>query len=250
MDVDNNNIITKLIAEGPDFESTWADFVFNIPKLKQLQDLEKNRVMELLHRGLQFAGGGLNTGTLSKKLFQISGVAMVKGHFGPYRDAWLLAIALLHNVELPQLEAPPDVAEAAFAITSALEPEEWQEEPGEELSPDEPSFDWDEPTVPLPRELQELWNRSTRPDLKIDVKSLLATVPRFTTLPPRAPENNLLHAGRRKADGVLRAASQTVLHSLRVLAANYVKDVEPQQQGRANLQVWQVLAELYQRLQA
>lgn len=233
--------------ENPQFEPTWATFIFDIDKLKTL--LNKD-MLKILNAGLQFNGGGLSTGTLSKRLFQVSGVAMVKSTFAPYRDAWLLGMALLSNLELPALEAAPDVAEAAFALTAAIEGEPWPDEgqaaPDKEL---EAVFDWDEPASALPKELQELWARSTRPEQKIDLKALLSAVPRFTGLPSRAPENNLLPAQKKKEDAALRAASQTVLHSLRILANNYVKEADPQLQARANLQVWQVLAELYHKLQ-
>ena len=116
----NEDLFTRLTTEGPTFEKEWATFIFNVPKLMLLLDETKDMV-KILNAGLLFNGGGLSTGTLSKTLYQVSGVAMVKSTFGPYRDAWLLGIALLSNLELPQVEAAPDVAEAAFALTTAVE---------------------------------------------------------------------------------------------------------------------------------
>ena len=70
----NEDLHTRLTTEGPAFEKEWATFIFNVPKLKLLLDETK----DILNAGLLFNGGGLSTGTLSKTLYQVSGVAMVK----------------------------------------------------------------------------------------------------------------------------------------------------------------------------
>ena len=96
----------------------------------------------------------------------------------------------------------------------------------------------------MPRELLALWNRATSGDKRVDIKKLLETVPRYCGIPSRPPENNLHQLGhRQKADRFLRTVQQSLLHLIRIHAAQLVK---PQQD--VGLQAFQYLAEQYHKI--
>lgn len=53
----------------------------------------------------------------------------LEGQMSLHRGSWLLAITLLHELELPTLETTPEVAEAAFAIATAVQAADWEYSP-------------------------------------------------------------------------------------------------------------------------
>ena len=101
-----------------------------------------------------------------KYFFDLSGVAIVKSSIEPYRDTWLFCLALLLDVELPQLDLPGDCAESAFALANycthrEMHPQEMMAQPAHqpdtEDSDDEPlKFGWEEEEQSIPKELLEL----------------------------------------------------------------------------------------------
>jgi len=162
MDLD---LVTSLTQEGPAFQGNWANFLVNVDQamyLKNKKDMKKEDILAVLMAGQRFTGTGWTTGRASKKLFDLSGVGIVKSSIDCYRDCWLYAVAMLTGVHLPLVELAPDCAEAAFNLVAYLEqPTEGQGHPvtvndSESESDDDFKFAWDEPTTPAPRELQAL----------------------------------------------------------------------------------------------
>ena len=108
-EMEQDNLVPSLSQEGPQFESNWSQFLFNIDMALRLKEKSKEDVMAVLTAGGRWNGTGWNTGRASKVLWDLSGVGI-----DHYRDCWLYAVALMCQVELPQVELPTDVAEAAF----------------------------------------------------------------------------------------------------------------------------------------
>ena len=247
MDID---LVDNLTKEGANFESTWSNFMFNATQALQLQTATKEQILAILQAGNKFSGLGWNTGKASRVLYNLSGVALVKPSWEPYRDIWLFAVALITSTDLPLLQLSPEEAEAAFQVARYLEhPQEEQAQNVEEVDTDSDSevkFQWDEPETPMPRELMALWQRASGQEHKIAVKDLLEAHPRIAGLPARAPENNLVGEHKRKQDASLKALSQQVLNVLRITAYRWIRPSDP----TVELQTWQHLAELYFRLQA
>ena len=137
--------------------------------------------MEMLQAGSTNLGGGWTTGRASKRLYELSGVGIVRPQIEPYRDTWLYALALLFDVDLPTVNLPAECAEAAFALAHAVEHPEGEQDPGQQVTGEDmdsdtdetPKFAWDEVETELPKELLELWNRASSGTLRIEEESLL-----------------------------------------------------------------------------
>ena len=178
MDVDQVDVVVSLTQQGPHFQDAWSKFMFNIEKALDIKkkNVTKDKILEMLQAGSLYLGGGWTTGSASKKLYDLSGVAIVKSQIEPYRDTWLYCLALLLGVDLPTVDLPGDCAEAAFALAHHYDNREDQaheqvdDTDGE--SEDELTFPWDEQCLPLPKQLMALWNRAADPEQKIAVKAL------------------------------------------------------------------------------
>jgi hypothetical protein len=250
--MDEDNIVNSLTIEGPDFERSWSNFLFNVPQALKLREKEKEQVMQVLLAGQRYSGTGWTTGRASKTLHELSGVAIVRAQIDGYRDCWLYAVALMAAVDLPAVELPPEVAEAAFSLVAYVEQPEEQggahhKEDEDTEEEDEWEFEWDEPSLPLPKVLAALWSRAGEPEHKISMKSLLEEFPKLAGLPTRPADNNLLPDHKKKYDQTYKVLAQHVLHLLRVWAYKWAKPELVNQ--NAELQLWQYAAELYQKLQ-
>ena len=96
---------------------------------------------------------------------------LVAAEVTAYRDSWLFAFAMVHNVEVGGVALSDRASEAAFALSSLIsQPEQWQEQPfaapthsnhakeeGTKVEDGIDAMDWDEPEEPLPAELDFLW---------------------------------------------------------------------------------------------
>ena len=246
----DTDLVQRLTTEGVHFEGSWSSFMFNMEEVLLLKKVTKEQVLAVLLAGTKFAGTGWSTGKASKKLFQLTGCALVKQTFEPYRDTWLFAIALITDVDLPSLELPQECADAAFAIAGCADGEVEMADPtpatpqgsdGDSREQDLLHFEWDEEEQTLPKELAALWGRALTGDQKIDIRRLLENHPKLSGIPSRAPDNNLLPDYRKKQDNFLKVVTQNLLNSLRILSYNWIRPVNSQVQ----LQLWQYLAELY-----
>ena len=241
------DLIARLTVEEHR-EQAWTSFMFNVDEALQLRNATKDEVLAVLAAGGKFGGTGWSTGKASRTLFGLSGVAVVKSSVQPYINAWLFAIALITQMDLPQFDLDKDVAEAAFAIAARVDkvaPTPVPAEPvaldSEDSDDEQVRFGWDEDATELPKELRALWDRAHSGDQRIDVRKLLEEHPRFEGIPNKAAENNLLPEFRKKQDAFLKAVSQQVLNVLRLLGYNWVRPVDSQVQ----LHLWQYIAELY-----
>jgi len=90
---------------------------------------------------------------------------------------WLLAISLVCDVEVPGLQTPPDVVEAAFALAAFADqgqgPQDGDEDKDDDNDETEAHFEWDEEEVTTPKELLELWGRAQRGERPISLRQLL-----------------------------------------------------------------------------
>ena len=118
MELDNFDLLAALTKQGPQFQDHWSKFMFNMDMVKTLKKdkVNKEKIIELLSAGSAYLGGGWTTGTASKVLYELSGVAIVKPQIEPYRDTWLYTLALILKLDLPTVELPTNCAEAAFAL--------------------------------------------------------------------------------------------------------------------------------------
>eukprot|EP00667_Euglena_gracilis_P011756 EG_transcript_12027 len=244
--------VNLLLGEGQPFEEGWSKLMFNLEAAKELRAQPADQIALLLLAGARFTGRGWSTGKASRALYQLSGIPLVRGSFPPYRDIWLMALALIWGVDVPQLDLEPEAAAAAFAIASQAEQhdteEPQQEEEGEE---EETKFSWDQPEVTTPKELTELWSRAQRNEHRIDVRPLFEVLAPLAGIPARAPENQLIPAHRKKQDQFLRSVSQNVLQVVRLLGHNWVpQTTEVIPRGQVNLQIFQLLGEVYYKIQS
>ena len=201
MDLD---LVTSLTQEGPQFETNWAHFLFNVGQAMCLKEkkakaeLKDDDIIAILVAGRKYTGSGWSTGRASRRLFELSHVGVIRATIAGYRDAWLYSLALLTDVDVPQTELEADLAAAAFSLVEWLEnPQEVPQEPNSPLSVDDDSedeyrFSWDTPTVACPKELLALWTRANKGSKKVNLKEILEGLAPLEGLPNKPPENNLL----------------------------------------------------------
>jgi hypothetical protein len=246
MELDSVDVVGALTTQGDHFQATWSRFMFNIEMAMDLKkkQVSKEKIIEVLNAGSAYLGQGWSTGKASKRLYELSGVAIVKPQFEPYRDTWLYSLALLLNVDLPPTDLAADCAEAAFALAHL------QEHPGDKASPppnesdsdeEEVRFGWEEAEQPLPRELQELWQRAATGTQRIEVRRLLEQYPRLQGIPSRAAENQLIPEFKKRQDSFLKAADQHLLNGLRLMAHRFLASPATP----LELQLFQYLGELH-----
>ena len=115
------NYLSNLLAvESESGQTTWKDFLFSVPKVRELDKIiTPEAAVGVIQAGLQWSGGGWNSSTASKALFQLTGVPLVSKDFTSYRDAWLYGLAQHWQVEVPECELSPQAAAAACAVTEA-----------------------------------------------------------------------------------------------------------------------------------
>jgi hypothetical protein len=154
----------------PEGSAAWEAYMFNIPQVRSLAtSLSLEQARRLLNEGSKYAGGGWTTSRASRVLWDLVGVPLVAAEVSSYRNSWLFALAMVHNVEVGGLDLSDRASEAAFALASLIsQPEQWLEQPSavpKNSSPEEEDakpedaidgMDWDEPEEPLPAELAYL----------------------------------------------------------------------------------------------
>ena len=234
MDLD---IVTSLTEDGPQFEGKWCNFLFNteaalyLREKKAKAELKDEDIVAILAAGQRYTGSGWSTVRASRRLFELSGVGVIKGTIQRYRDCWLYSRALLTDIDLPQVELEAELAAAAFSLVGWLEhPEEPAQEPTapvsvEDDSEEEYRFIWDTPTVTCPKELLVLWGRAKDGEKKVSIKDILEGLAPLEGLPTKPAENNLLPAWKKPQDTTFKVLSQGLLHVLRVWGHRFQKKV-------------------------
>ena len=239
--------------------------VSRVRSVGELLNQETSR--QLLTAGQQWQGTAWNTSKASKVLYSLTGVPIVRGVWQEYRNAFLYALSLYLEVEILELDLSDRVADVAFSLAQVFSSpvgsaEDWYPggfgstpaggtflpsdtaEPSEE---DEVQISWDEPQQDLPLELAYLWANTVNGERRLDLKSVLNQVPRFKQLPRQAPLNNHRFDGNAKHDKKEKAWQQTVLHSVRLLSAVYVRLAG--QEAQLLQQLFQLLTELYLKIE-
>ena len=107
---------SALTGEGDVFNKAWEAFLFNVDRLTEAKSLPHDKLLQVLTAGLRYDGSGWNTSKASQALWDITGVALVRSNFQFYRDIWLFVLAMVGNIEVPNLDLSQEQAEAAFAL--------------------------------------------------------------------------------------------------------------------------------------
>ena len=68
------DLVASLTTEGPQFEESWAKFMFNMDESQRLRAANQDEILLVLQAGSKCMGTGWTTGKASKALFQLSGV--------------------------------------------------------------------------------------------------------------------------------------------------------------------------------
>ena len=211
-------------------KQAWRSFLFNLEEARLLKSLmTEERAQVLFQAGTLWNGDGWNSTSASKVLYNLTGVPLVSGEFGHYRDCWMYAIAVYWDVG-SQVTLQDSVANAAFQLAQACSSEGDDGELGEddedyESDSEQMVFDWEETRVQLPADLAHLWKKYGGKDHEqFNVKQFLAATKKFDNIPLKPPENNFGVAGAArfgKVDKALRFVQQILLHLLRVQASIY-----------------------------
>ena len=252
------DLVTSLTQDGPQFEANWATFLFNVDQAMYLkerrmkEEIKDDDIMNIVLAGQRYTGSGWSTGRASRRLHELSGIGVIKGTIQGYRDCWLYSLALLVELDLPQVELSAELGQAAFSLVGWIQhaeqhPEEQEAPVNLDDSSEEEDFKfaWDTPSVPCPKELLALWQRAKEGDRRVAVKDILEGLAPLEGLPQRPAENNLLPFHKKTQDQVYKVISQQILHVLRVWGHRYEKRVSL----AVDMQMFQYLSEIYWKIQ-
>ena len=247
------------------FHTAWKSFLFNVDMVKKVtvelnQDL--SRAENLLRVGQQWSGTGCSTGHCSRVLYGETGITMVSSQFQDYLHCFLFSLTLHWGLEVPMADLPDKAAEGAFLLATKYAQETGEAE-GAGAAEEGPAegggahYPWDEQEVELPQDLSNLWYRAVTGAKKLDLRSLLEQVPRWSGIPSKPKQNNYRGDAQSKVDKVLRIAQQQVLHAARIQAAIYcLLNSEQPEEGQhefaasLQLQLFQYLGDAYFVLEA
>ena len=233
-----------------DFEQAWSSFFLDVNRVQALPgQVTADQARALIQAGQRWSGAGWNTSRASKALWNLTGVPLVKAAWMDYRNAFLYALSLFLEVDVQELDLGDKVAEAAFTLLSVFAggyPEQAADQvvstsdfypgvPGSsptggnflpavaptEESEEEFQLPWDQPKVPLPVELAYIWSGTIGGERRLDLKTVLAAVPKFLELPLQAPLNNHRLDGASRQDKKEKEYQQKLLHAVRLLAHGY-----------------------------
>ena len=209
------------------FQEAWKDFLFNINRVRSLDAIvDDSSADAILKAGTVWNGGGWNTTTASRALYDITEIALVSKDFKQYSGTWLYGLALHWKIDIDQMDLTETAAAAAFQVASACD-ENFTENEDEDMDVlDEkggqmPVFDWEMAMEKLPKELQTIWDRYGHQGHRLEVKNILSNVPCYEGMPVKPPENNHQADYKSKLDRSLKATQSTLLHILRTIAAEF-----------------------------
>ena len=156
---------------------------------------------------------------------------MVSSSFTDYSNCFLFSLCLQLNVEVLQLDLCQQGSDAAFLLSTLYgepESEAMQLDASAKEHADSADLDktdlkavgfaWEEQLYQLPQVLEILWERSSQ-GTKLDHRSFLEHLPKFTTLPTRPRTNNYRNDSSKLADKCLKVSQQMLLNVLRGLSA-------------------------------
>ena len=187
------------------FQAAWTDFFYCVEGVQQvLQESDKSSIQALINAGGTWAGGGWTTTSASKRLHDLTGIALISSDFKDYLHGFLFSLALVTGLEVPMLNLEAKAGDEAFALANlwAAEtlplgkahlpcPNPIQSDlPGPQEERAAEAMPWDTWEEPLPSVLSFLWRRAENGEKKVDLRLLLDGIPSFTGLPVKCPENN------------------------------------------------------------
>jgi hypothetical protein len=174
------------------FQGAWRHFFFNVVEVRAITEvIEESQKAEVLQAGSAWTGGGWNSSSAGKRLFEVTGVPILATNIKQYRDAFLYSLALLWEIDIPDVSLPDRAAEAAFALSQAYTDMDVDlAEHAEEQHMTDQGLPWDEEVHELPSALKVVWARCVSGDKRIDLKTLLDEIPVWDTLPRKPPSNN------------------------------------------------------------
>ena len=74
------------------------------------------KAADVLAAGARWSGAGWNTSRASRALHSLTGVPLVSGDLDSYKNAYLYALAILLDVDIPSLSLSDRAAEVAFGL--------------------------------------------------------------------------------------------------------------------------------------
>ena len=191
----------------------YTSFLFNIDMARSLMSIDTATASNVIQAGCGWNGGGWNTSTASKKLWEQIKLPLVHADFTEYRNTWLFALALAFQIEVPQVALADRAADVAFRLMEKIvEPhnEDAEMHDADARETEDEMLPWEESVDPLPKELAYLWTKASQGD-RLELAELLDEFPRFKELPLRAPDNNHRPSN---ADKGLKVVQQGLLHTL------------------------------------
>ena len=90
---------------------------FDVEKSREIAVFLKGktaRAGDLLAAGSRWSGAGWNTSRASRALQSLTGVPLVSSDLDSYKNAYLYALAILLDVDIPSLNLSDRAAEAAL----------------------------------------------------------------------------------------------------------------------------------------
>ena len=112
------------LADGD--SPTWSRFLFNVEAAQVLTKMlaegqgAPELAVQALVAGSQWDGHGWTTSRASRTLYQITRVPLVVPQLKPYVEAWLFALAIHWNLDVPQAQLCDRSSEAAFKLAEVL----------------------------------------------------------------------------------------------------------------------------------
>ena len=186
MQVDNELVQALTSVEGAAFSKCWAEFLFDTDKLQKVREAGQEALTAVVTSGMRYTGIGWTSSRASRTLYDLTGVGIVSADFKTYLWIWLFTITLLAEIGVPALELTAEQSEASFTLAASIDQPQQEKDAADDNSDEEVQLPWDEPTLPMPREVAEVWQRAESGRQRIDVKRLLERSPRYAGLPREA----------------------------------------------------------------
>lgn len=90
-----SEVIRKLKLQDNEGNSMWEKFFCNVALVQEVSvNITLDDATAILTVGYTWTGAGLNTTTACKRLYEVTGVALVNHEWAAYRDAFLYSLAL------------------------------------------------------------------------------------------------------------------------------------------------------------
>ena len=98
--------------------NAWTEFLFNIDQVKLLGCPASVLTKQVLAAGAEWPDTGWNTSSASKRVWSLTGIALVSAQLSDYLHSWLFALALHWDLDVPEISLAPGAAGVAFALSA------------------------------------------------------------------------------------------------------------------------------------